>query len=192
MRYRLRTLLILLAYSLRTLLILMGIAICAIVGCNRKGTKQVPDIGLEMSKEDRERWYASDLPRFGVPSDYLPPNTIDTMPCDYTKGDMHDILIFTVKGTLDEIGKWYTTRLPIHIYDKNDYDPGQLTLYSLSDRDLRSYSVILADSETQQATGNFGSYVGPEYLERMIQHRPCIIGAIYLSEDGWYERNRTK
>ena len=142
-----------------------------------------------MSKEDRERWYEGEQPRFGDPNDYLPPNTIDTMPCEYSKGDMHDILIFAAKGTIDEIGRWYTTKLPIHIYEKHDYDPGQRTLYSLRDRDSRSYSVILADSETEDATGNFGSYVGPEYLERMIKHRPCVIGALYLSEDGWYERN---
>lgn len=182
MRYRPGTTLNLMSLGLPEFVFIVT---CLMFGCVRK--EDVP-VTYEMSKQDVERWYESEGPRFGDPKDYLPPNTVETMPCDYTKGDMHDIIIFAAQGKLDDIGRWYTEQLPIHIYDKNNYDPGQLTLYSLSDRDSRSYSVILADSEIAEATGNFGSYVGAEYLARMIKHRPCVIGALYLSEIGWYDR----
>src|SRR5262245_27139365 len=117
MQYRLRTPMIVLALGPR---VLVFVLVCSILGCTRKDDAPTTKSTLEMSKQDRERWHESERPRFGDPKDYLPPNTVETMPCDYTQGDKHDIVIFAAKGKLDEIGQWYTQKLPIHVYEKHD------------------------------------------------------------------------
>jgi hypothetical protein len=122
--------------------------------------------------------------RFDTIDDFLHPSTTfsDNLEDEFRQQPYTEALVFTADTSLDEIATWYKENFAVHILERHDYDPGQITIYFHGDSKSREVSVLLADRSVSEATGNLTSYVASPLLATHASPGTGLVGVVFLED----------
>ncbi|MEM6473472.1 MAG: hypothetical protein AAF802_28190, partial [Planctomycetota bacterium] len=106
----------------------------------------------------------------------------EALETEFLRDPYHEAIVFTSGTDLDTIIDWYSREFSVRILERDDYDPGQATLYFDSDSKSRDVSVCLADTSVPSAVDNLFAYVPTPQLKSLSSKGERIVGILFMED----------